>query len=106
MEHYSWMMSNSRIVLVPHGSAPETFRYAEAMLCGATVITTFCPRNLWYFRNSPAVVLNNWSELTSDLVESLLQDKLGLEDRKVAALTHYNKDLSDGAVAEYILNCL
>ena len=105
MEDYSQMTERAKIILCPKGGAPETFRYTEAMKCGCTVITTFKPDNLWYYKGSPAIHLNHWSELTNELLTKLLEPQ-GLYNRGAKAVEYYNRCLSDSAVANYILKHL
>jgi len=111
-EYYS-LMQNSKIAIVPNGAVvPESFRYFEAFESNCIVISSFPIGNNiynnWFYDNSSAIFLNNWSELTKDLVEDLLKlenlkkyDKLNRD--------YFNESISTKGVSKYMLdkiNCV
>ena len=109
LEEYYKIMSNSKIAIVPEGVAvPESFRYFESFLSNCIVITTFPVHldiyNNWFYKNSPAVFIKDWSQLTEKLLNSILYD-----DDKIDMYDRYNKiyfdeNISTEAIGRYILD--
>ena len=99
-------MSNSKISIVPLGAVvPESFRYFESFENNCIVITTY-PKNSiygnWFYENSPAIFLDNWSELNDNLIHNLLKiEKLNEFD--ILNLNYFNKNISTEGVSNYIL---
>ncbi len=107
LEEYYKKMSNSKICLVPDGSViPESFRYFEAFEVYSTVITTYPIRNdmfnHWYYNESPAVFLNDWSQLTEELITSLLTKEKLVENFEKSKL-YFDKYISPNSISKYIL---
>ena len=69
------------------------------------MITTY-PKNSiygnWFYENSPAIFLDNWSELNDNLIHNLLKiEKLNEFD--ILNLNYFNKNISTEGVSNYIL---
>jgi len=104
LDNYIDRMNNSKIALVPKGLwCKETFRYFEAYHSNCVVITTLelntKHSNIWYYQNSPAIVLKDWSQLSQGLVDSILRDldKYELKNRE-----YYSRCISVEGVAKYV----
>jgi hypothetical protein len=103
IDEYYRCLGDSKICVVPDGTSTDTFRYVEACGSGCAIITTHKP-DLWYYRNAPVVYINNWGELTKDLLcDVLCRD---LDTLQSNTLKYYNEYLSEEAVANYIIKCL
>jgi hypothetical protein len=98
---YIQCLSESKICLVPRGISPETFRYSESFASGCIVITTE-NINTWYYKDSPAYFLNNWNELSDDLIENILGSNI--DNKYLLNIDYYKKRLSPEANAQYIEN--
>ena len=109
VEYYN-LMQNSKIAIVPNGAVvPESFRYFEAFESNCVVITSF-PRNIdlynnWFYDNSPAVFINNWNELTENLIRNLLTDE-NLKKYEIENKKYFNNNLSSKAISSYMLNVI
>jgi len=105
-EYYNYM-SNSKICLVPNGAViPESFRYFEAFENNCIVITSY-PKNSdiynnWYYDKSPAIFIDNWGELTKDMIQELLTPEK-LNEYNVKNKEYFDKYLSSNSVSNYIL---
>ncbi len=102
-EKYYELMSNSKIVVCPRGCHDETFRLSEALGCGCNIITTPKP-NYYYYSNIKLNIINNWNELNSDYIKSILNDDL--EKNRIESLNNFDKYYSEQAVANYIFNII
>ena len=71
-------LMDSKICLCPRGTSLETFRYFEALRYGCVLISEPVP-DRWFYRDSPAIYINDWKTLPA-VLDSLLGDK----DRLVA----------------------
>jgi len=105
-EYYN-IMNETKIALVPNGAViPESFRYFESFESGCVVITTYpikSPvRNLWYYQDSPAIFLQDWNELTEDLIKEILNDDV-LNKYDVKNLEYYKNKISSTSTAYYML---
>lgn len=103
INEYVNILSNSKICLAPNGYSPQTFRYSEAFASGCIVITNV-KFDSWYGRHSPAYIVNDWSELTEDYIQKILDSDLEKERKK--SIEYYEKYLSPEANARYILNVI
>lgn len=110
IDEYYELMQNSKIALVPEGVVvPESFRYFEAFESNCIVLTTF-PRhidkfNTWFYENSPAIFLSNWSEMTHEkIIELLTADNLNRYDK--LNLDYFDRYISTTGVAQYIKNII
>lgn len=100
---YATYLHNSKIAICPPGfRSPETFRHFEAMRAGCIIITTELPDTAFY-KNSPMVVLKNWTELRIT-INKLLKNPQRMEDIHVQTLDWWEKVCSEDAVANYIVD--
>jgi hypothetical protein len=101
IDEYVRELSDVKICLVPNGLSNETFRYTEAFASGCIVITNI-NINTWYYKDSPAFFINDWSEVTKDFINKILNmDLNGLYEKNI---NYYNNYLSPQANFNYILN--
>jgi len=104
MGEYADRLMRARICLCPRGMSLETYRYFEAMRYGCIVIAERCPDH-WFYRESPAIVVNEWTRL-----EGVLSDLLGDPDRMrrvhAASLTYWTEVCSERALAKYMAGIL
>lgn len=100
IDEYYQMLGNCKISIAPDGTSVDTFRYNESLGSGCVVIST--PKeDLWYYKNSPVVVINSWMDLTKELIDSILNSNLDATSQQ--NLKFYNDCLSEEAVANYII---
>lgn len=101
IDDYYKLLGDTKIALAPDGTSIDTFRYVEAFGSGCIVIST--PKdNIWYYKDSPVFLINNWSELNERLIRNILS--MDIDDIYYNNLKYYNDKLSEDAVANYIIN--
>lgn len=66
---YLQNIARSKYVLSPHGDYPDCYRHYESMYLSAIPITIRHPK-LYFLEDMPVLLLNDWSELTEDLLNS------------------------------------
>jgi hypothetical protein len=103
IDEYYKLLGDSKIALSPDGTSVDCFRLTEALGSGCIVITTK-KEDLWYYRNSPIVFINNWSELNQKLIDDILSSNL--DEHYSKNLEYYNNTLSENAVGKYIIDCI
>ena len=103
IEEYMDMISESKICLVPSGYSPETFRYSESFGSGCIVITDSVD-DVWYYQNTPAIVVPNWSVVTEQFLMNILNSNINEIQQK--NLEYYEKCLSPESNANYIINII
>ena len=98
LKTHQQMLSNSKIILVPKGWSPETFRYAEAFARGCCVITDE-PPGQWWHEGSPARFIQDWNQVGEVIQETLasMSETTHLDNRR-----YYQQKLSPKAIADYI----
>jgi hypothetical protein len=100
-EEYARVLANSRIALCPPGfESHETIRHWEAMRLGCVVISAPLPPNRFY-RNSPIIELDDWSELKLT-VTRLLANPEELHELHQRTLEWWTTRCSESAVAKYM----
>lgn len=100
-EAYSDIMSDTKIALVPWGSASlDTFRFYEAMQAGCIVVCIY-QNNYEFMKNSPHVCVPNWSN-AGKYIDKLLCYP-GLDDLSIKHRKFWEKNLSPTAAAEFIV---
>lgn len=104
-EEYARYLADTKIALCPPGfKSHETIRHWEAMRLGCVVISAPLPPNRFY-KDSPILQLQDWSEL-----KPLLADLLANPDRLLAlhraTVDWWNRVCSEQAVAEYMAEIL
>lgn len=108
LSDYYAMLQNTKISIVPHGAVLfESFRYFESFESNNIVITSYPMRNPeyahWYYDGSPAIVLNDWSELTKELVTNLLRSE-SLAEYEIKNKEYFENRVSAKAVGTFILD--
>jgi hypothetical protein len=104
LNDYFKRLCNSKIALVPRGACiVENFRFFDAYHANCVVITTMplntTHKKLWYYKDCPAILLRGWSELTPELVKSVLEN---IEDYEEQNKRYYEKAIAPTGVAKYI----
>lgn len=101
-EKYSDIMSNTKIALVPCGSASlDTFRFFEAAKCGCVIISDI-QNHYEFMKGSPHLEVDNWSYIT-ELIQSLLSGTVHINDLSNATYKFWKKRLSPEAASAFIL---
>ena len=101
IDEYVSDLCDSKICLVPKGFSPETFRYSESFAAGCIVITTE-QIDVWYYKNSPAIFIKSWNELTDSFIENILSSDI--DNLQKQNSDYYKEYLSPFANANYILS--
>lgn len=109
LEEYYSLMQNSKIAIVPNGAVvPESFRYFEAFESNCIVISSF-PINTkyhnWFYNDSPAIFLKNWSELSIELISNLLNLN-NLKKYDILNKKYFEDNISTEGVSKYMLNII
>lgn len=104
-DEYARTLANTQIAICPPGfESHETIRHWEAMRLGCVVISAPLPPNRFY-KDSPIIQLNDWSQL-----KPLLADFLANPDKLLrhhqATVDWWNRVCSEKAVAEYMAEIL
>ncbi|MCW5938987.1 MAG: hypothetical protein KF884_04400 [Fimbriimonadaceae bacterium] len=99
-EMYSRKLMDSKICLSPRGSHPETLRLYEGARAGCVVIANRLP-NAWYYKDSPVIQVDRWSEAASPIF-SLLADREALVRTHQETLAWYREVVSPEAIGKYI----
>lgn len=103
IEQYNDMLNNSKIVICPYGAiTEETFRHYEAMRAGCVVITLKMPE-VFPYRDSPIIQLNNWNELKK-YIDWLLNNPSLLYEIHSNTLKWWEDKCSEESVANYIVS--
>lgn len=94
---YSELLMNSRIALCPRGGSLETYRYFEALRCGAIPVSERLPDRPFYTA-APGLRVRRWAELPA-VLDQLLSDRTALQAAHERALRWWNERCSPRAVA-------
>ena len=97
---YSENMMETKICPVPRGTSWETYRFFEAMRYGCIVVTESLPSR-WFYNESPAIKINNWSNL-EEVVKTLLENKQLMRKKHQESLNWWKNKCSEAAIGEYI----
>jgi hypothetical protein len=97
---YTQALANAKIALAPRGCVDETFRLIEGAKLGCAVISEPLPAR-WYFQNCPAVILNNWCELTG-ILQSMLNDPAKIKELSRRGRQWWDSTVSEAAMARFI----
>lgn len=104
-KEYAEVLANTKIAICPPGfDSHETIRHWEALRLGCVVISAPLPPNRFY-KDSPIIQLNDWSELRAVLTD-LLDNPKKLESVHLATLAWWNNICSEDAVADYMIRTL
>jgi hypothetical protein len=99
-DSYSTDMMNTKICLVPRGTSFETFRFFEGLRYGCIVITEILPK-YWFYEDSPAIYIKDWSQLDDVLIELISSPETMIE-RHQASLSWWDSKCSENAVGDYM----
>jgi hypothetical protein len=100
-EEYARILASSKIALCPPGFVShETIRHWEAMRLGCVVISAPLPPNRFY-KDSPIIQLNDWSELRP-LLDDLLRQPEKLMQLHEKTVDWWKHVCSEEAVADYM----
>jgi hypothetical protein len=100
-EEYSYRLATSKIALSPHGFwRAECFRHFEAMRAGNVIISDKLP-DTWYFKDSPIIQIEHWSQLRG-VVNTLLSDGDRLIEIQKETIAWWENHCSPKAVASYM----
>jgi hypothetical protein len=98
---YSRSLMDSRIALVPRGTAASTFRFWQALRYGCVAVVDTVPRHPFFYDGAPVVRLRDWDEL-EEVVVPLLADRGRLDDLHRRSLEWWRARGSKEAVAGYM----
>lgn len=104
IDDYYKILGNTKIAVTPDGTAPDSFRYVEAMGSGCIVVMTPKDNNLWYYKNAPVFYIDDWNNLNEKFIENILS--MNLDELYENNLLYYKEYLSEEAVADYIISKL
>lgn len=103
IDEYFQIMNETKISFVPLGKViPESFRYMESFESGCLVITDFPIqdyKDIWYYKESPAVFISNYEEINDYLIDNAIANIDFFEEDN---LKYYDNYLSTKAVSNYI----
>lgn len=105
-EEYSRVMSQTKVALVPCGSASlDTFRFYEAASCGCVILTT-AQNNYSFMKNSPYITIPCWNtNVISKYLQELIPNKnLSLLSQKTKEF--WENNLSPQAAGQFIMEKL
>jgi hypothetical protein len=104
LEYASALMC-SKIALAPPGTySPVTFRFFEASRSGNVIISPPLP-DTWYYRQSPAIRLDDWARLP-ELLADLVGDDDRLREVHERTVRYYDRCCSEPAVAGYMADAI
>jgi hypothetical protein len=72
-ENYNKNLYRYKYILSPHGDSEDCYRHWEAISCGCIPITIRHPK-LDSFKDAPILFLNDWSELTEELLNEKYEE--------------------------------
>ncbi|HEV2121731.1 MAG TPA: glycosyltransferase [Chloroflexota bacterium] len=101
---YSELLMNSRIALCPRGGSLETYRYFEALRCGAVPVSERLPDRSFY-TGAPGLRVRRWAELSAVLGQ-LLSEPTRLQRMHEEALRWWAERCSPDAVARDLFHAL
>ena len=102
IEEYADVMSNTKIALVPNGSASfESFRFFEAAMAGCVIVSQQMPIVPMYNVAPTITVDNNWSNLP-DVIDMILDNKEEMEYYSHASKAWYDYFCSPEGLAYYM----
>ena len=99
IDDYYKILGETKIAVAPDGTAPDSFRFVEALGSGCIVVVTN-KDDVWYYRNSPVVWIDSWSQFNEEFINKLLS--MNIDEIYEQNLEFYKNNLSEEAVANYI----
>ena len=102
IEEYANVMSNTKIALVPNGSASlESFRFFEAAMAGCVIVSQQMPVVPMYNVAPTITVDNNWTNLP-DVIDMILDNREEMEYYSHASKAWYEYFCSPEGLADYM----
>ena len=98
---YSQQLMDSRVALVPRGTAPDTYRFWQALRCGCITVVDTVPRDRFFYDDAPVVRLSRWEEL-EDVVVPLLADAARMRELHERSLEWWRTRGSAEAVGSFM----
>jgi len=110
IDDYYKHLENSKIAIVPRGvCVPESFRYFEALKSGCVIISSYPIKEkkyqIWYYDKSSAIFVDEWSELTKDLINNILQND-NLDKYEYLNKKYFENSVSPNALSIFIRKTL
>lgn len=104
-EEYARVLADTKIAICPPGFVSnETIRHWEAMRLGCVIISSPLPPTHFY-KNSPIIQINDWSELMP-ILEDLLSNPGKLNEIHHATVEWWENTCSEKAVAGYMASVI
>ena len=97
---YSQALMNSRVCLAPRGTSVETFRILEGLRCGCVVVGERLPRH-WFYKGSPVIQLDRWSDL-EEALRPILDDPDELGRLHARSLAWWRDRCSEEPVGRFL----
>jgi hypothetical protein len=98
---YSRQLMDSRIALVPRGTAQDTYRFWQALRAGCVTVVDTVPRDPVFHDGAPVVRISSWEQL-EEVVTPLLGDPARMDDLHRRALDWWREKGSAQAVGAYM----
>jgi hypothetical protein len=97
---YSESVMETRLLLAPQGTNPETSRHFAGLRAGCVVVTDVVP-DRWYFRGAPFVVVPGWRALERTVVP-LLEDSARLEQMQCDSLRWWRERCAEEPIGRWV----
>ena len=97
---YSRVVMDTRLLLAPQGTNPETSRHFQGLRAGCVVVTDVVP-DRWYLRGAPFVVVPDWQELER-AVMPLLEDPARLARAHQASLRWWRERCAEDLIGAWL----
>ncbi len=101
---YSEKIMDTKICLVPRGSALETWRFCEGLRAGCIVVREALPSR-WFYDGSPTIEITDWNDLDG-IVERLSKSKHLRQEKHQESLNWWKSKCSEAVVAAYMVEKL
>jgi hypothetical protein len=98
---YSEKLMDSRVALVPRGTAQDTYRFWQALRCGCVAVVDTVPRDPIFHDGAPVVRLRRWEQL-EDVVVALLDDEARMNELHRRSLDWWGTKGSPQAVGAFM----
>jgi hypothetical protein len=102
---YSKSLMDSRIALVPRGTAQDTYRFWQALRAGCVTVVDTVPRDPIFHDGAPVVRISRWEQL-EEVVLPLLADPARMDELHRRALDWWREKGSQQAVGSYMADRL
>ena len=100
VNNYCKRLMDTKICLVPRGTSWETYRFFEAIRYGCIIVTEALPSR-WFYDDSPAIRVTDWSKLV-DILDELIENPDLINKKHHESLHWWKTKCSEVAVADYI----